>query len=155
MHSPWLDPLVREETKSPAAKPSITIVLDEPLEADDLFELVSSDKSFRKTLTAKQARPLVPGKKLLRFDGLDAAKQYMLVQHRSKSFQRPVFLARLPGHMTQAGLAPHANEWTYVTLPSQVPALLTGKYGGNTKVDPDLIARSPVLLDLKVEDPMV
>jgi hypothetical protein len=150
VQTPWL----ADETK-PAARPSITIVLDEPFEADDLFELVSSDKSYRKTLSAKQARPLVPGKKLLRFDGLDAAKQYMLVQHRSKTFQRPVFLARQPGHMTQAGFGLHTKEYAYVTLPSQVPALLAGKYGGKVKVDGDLVAGSPVLLDLKVEDPVL
>ena len=155
LESPWLEGLEAQEVKGPAGALAITVLLDQPGEADDSFELTSADGSYKKTLGAKQAQPLVAGTKILRFDRIDATKNYKLTHIRSKSSKRLVLPLMPLKHMTEAGQKPRNNEYVYFTIPSQVPDSLTGKYGAASKVDADLIARSPVLLDLKVEDPKV
>jgi hypothetical protein len=159
LESPWLQDLEDHE-KPVAAKgsksgPSITVILDQPGESDDSFELASDPRAgkYKRTLGAKHAQALAGGAKVLRFDGVDAAQSYQLTHHRSKSSRRLVLPLTRFKDMTLPQQLRHDSEYVYFTLPSQVPNPLSGKYGLDTPVDPYLLASSPVLLDLRVEDP--
>jgi hypothetical protein len=154
LESPWLEGVEVHEAPDKKTGLAITLILDQPGEADDTFELASEDGKYKKTLGARHAQALVTGKKLLRFDGVDAAKSYKLTHIRSKSSKRLVLPPMPLKHMTEAGQRPRDTEYVYFTIPSQVPDTLTGKYG-DSAVDADLKAKSPVLLNLKVEDPKI
>ena len=134
---------------------TVAIVLDQPAESDDKFELVSGDGSYAKTLAASDAQDLAPGsgEKVLRFDGVKPNKGYKLFHKRSKGSKRVVFLEWPFAGLTEAGHPPLGTQGTYATLPSQMPSKLPDQYGGDELVDEDLVARAPVLLDLEVEDP--
>ncbi len=132
---------------------SVTIILDEPVEADDAFELVGADGKYAKTLAAKTATQLVTGAKVLRFTGVTAKQKYRLVHKRSKSSERPIALDTPLLSMTSTAKAPPSREHTFVPFNSQVPKRLPDRYNTDRNVDPDLVQRSPVVNDIKVEDP--
>jgi hypothetical protein len=131
------------------------VILDQPPEADDTFQLTSSDGSYTKTLGAGDAKPLVAGEKFLLFDGLKAKDIFTLTQKRSRASKREVFIGMPFKDMTKAGQrAPDAKN-TYLTLPSQLPELLPDRRGTDRPVDPDLVEKAPLLVDLTVEDPEI
>jgi len=132
---------------------ALTIVLDQAGEGDDTFELVGGSEPI--VLGAKDAKELVEGAKVLRFQGINANKQYKLIHHRSKGATRVVFLDTRPQDMTNAGKNAIGSKNTFAALPSRVPAKLPDKYYSEQAVDADLVAKSPVLLDLAVEDPLL
>jgi hypothetical protein len=134
---------------------TVTVILDEPPEPGDTFELASSDGKYKKTLGIKDAQLLVAGEKLLRFDGVQFDKSYSLVHRRAKGATSHVFPATRLRDLTEKGHGPHQSKYTYATLPSQAPKKLPDKYGTRGVVAKELIEESPVLLDLEVEDPEV
>jgi subtilisin family serine protease len=133
---------------------SVNVILDQPGESDDKFQLISSDGSYTRTLSAIDAKLLTNGEKFLRFDGIDPKKSYRLIHRRSTKSE-----LRLPEmafkYLTEAGRPPLVAKSTYLTLPSQVSRKLPDKYGIDQTVDEDLVEISPVLVDLDVEDPEV
>jgi hypothetical protein len=134
-------------------RPSVTVILDQPAEADDTFKLVGSHKSYTKTLDASAAQALVTGQRLLRFEGVKANKSYQLLHQRSKKSARIIFLETRFQDLAKAGIGPHEAKYTYITLSSQAPKELRDPYGKDAAVDAALIAKSPRLVDLEVEDP--
>jgi len=128
------------------ATPAVTILLDEPLESDDKYQLVSKDKTYSKTLGARDARPLVDGAKRLTFSGVDAKKEYQLVQIRSKGSKRVILPMILYRGLTEAGHQAPKAKYSYLTVPSQAPRKLPDRYRADQPVDSILAAASPVLV---------
>jgi hypothetical protein len=132
---------------------SVNILLDEPAEADDKFQLISKDGKYAKTLRAAEAQKLVEGAMRLTFTGVDPKKEYKLVHIRSTRSRQLVLPANPFKALTEAGhRAPQAKH-TYITVPSQVPKTLPDQSHVDRAVDPILVAPSPVLVDLTVADP--
>lgn len=145
----------REGTAGNTVKPplSIMVILDQPAEADDKFELVAAG-GHKIVLGMKDAKDLAPGAKALRFLGVKKDGKYKLVHKRSKGTERVVFLETRFQDLTTTGKKSKPSKYRYVApYLSQVPKVLPDKHNNDRKVDPDLIARSPVLVDLEVEDP--
>ncbi len=134
---------------------SVTIILDEPVEGDDAFELREAHGKYAKTLAAKTATQLTTGAKVLRFTGVKAKQQYRLVHKRSKASERPIALDIPLASMTSTAKAPPSRENTFVQYNSQVPKRLADRHSTDRDVDPDLVQRSPILNALKVEDPKI
>jgi hypothetical protein len=132
---------------------SVTIILDEPLEADDAFELKGAGGKYAKTLTVKDATQLATGARILRFTGVKAKQQYRIVHKRSKASERPIVLDTPLASMTSSAKAPRLNDPGFIEYNSQVSKRLHDKYGIDRDVDPDLVQRSPIVNSLKVEDP--
>jgi hypothetical protein len=134
------------------ATATVTVLLDEPLEADDKYRLVSDDGKSN-TLSAKDAKPLVDGVRLLSFTGIDPKKQYKLTHIRKTGAERVILPMGPFTGLTKAGKrAPQAKN-TYVTVSSQVPKKLPDVHRTDRPVDPILVATSPVLVDLAADDP--
>ena len=144
---------------------SVTIILDEPLEADDAFELKGAGGT--RTLTVKDATQLATGAKVLRFTGVKAKQQYRIVHKRSKASEQPIGGEMPLAFMTTSGTiasgrrdlayqgkAPSGAN-TFVEYPSQLPKRLDDRYNTPRDVDPDLVQRPPVFNSLKVEDPRI
>jgi len=129
----------------------VKVILDQPWEDDDKWEL--KGENFSKTLTIKDAEDLVKGEKILRFKVKPNKKGYRLIHHRSKDSPKTVFLDKLIQHMTEAGHPHKTSPYSYAHLPSQVRTKLPDRYGTDRDVDKDLIQASPILVNLKVEDP--
>lgn len=146
----------REGTAGNTVKPpmSVMVILDQPAEEDDTFELVAAG-GHKIVLGAKDAKDLAPGAKALRFLGVKKDGKYKLVHKRAKGGpKRVVFLETRFQDLTSGGKKSKPSKYTYIApYLSQVPKVLPDKYNNNQKVDPDLIARSPVLVDLEVADP--
>jgi hypothetical protein len=138
--------------RSPAAA-SVNILLGEPVEADDKFQLVSKDGKYAKTLGAADAQKLVEGAMRLTFTRVDPKKEYKLVHIRSTRSRQLVLPANPFKALTEAGHPAPQAKHTYITVPSQVPKTLHDRYGIDRAVDPILVAPSPVLVDLHVDDP--
>jgi hypothetical protein len=137
---------------SPAAA-SVNVLLDQPVDADDKFQLVSKDGKYAKTLGAAVAQKLVEGAMRLTFTRVDPKKEYKLIHIRSKGSRQLVVPANPFKALTEAGHhAPQAKN-TYVTVPSQIAKTLPDRYHIDRPVDPILVASSPVLVDLTVDDP--
>jgi len=134
---------------------SVAVILDEPAEQGDTFELTSSDGKYKKTLGIKDTQPLVKNEKLLRFEGVQFDKIYSLVHKRSTELTSHIFLAKRLRDLTEKGHGPYQSPNTYATLPSQAPDKLPDKYGTKRAPAKDLIEESPVLINLEVEDPEV
>ena len=134
-----------------AKRLEITVILDEPVESGDKFEITGDN--YSKTLTAKDAEQLVQGEKLLRFQVKANKNGYKLIHHRSKGSNRTIFLETRLQDMTEAGQGPRTAKASYAHLDSEVPKKLLDKYMTEAEVDRDLVQKSPVLVDLKVEDP--
>jgi hypothetical protein len=135
------------------ATPAVTILLDEPLESDDKYQLVSKDNKYSKTLGPKDVQPLVDGAKRLTFSGVDAKKEYQLVQIRSTGSKR-VILPMIPYKgLTEAGHQAPKAKYSYLTVPSQAPRKLPDRYRTDQPVDPILVAASPVIVNVVVDDP--
>ena len=130
---------------------SVTVILDEPADADDAFELKGGN--YAKTLTAKAATQLVAGAKVLRFTGVKAKQAYELAHKRSKAPERPLGAAMRPADMTSNAKAPRSKGDVFVQFNSQVPKRLPDRHNIDRDVDPDLVQRSPIVNALKVEDP--
>jgi hypothetical protein len=155
--------IARRTTKPPpgktAAPPSgtiskqleIAIILDEPLEDGDKFEITGG--GYSKTLTAKDAEQLVKGERLLRFKVKPSKNGYRLIHHHSKGAKSAIFLDTRLQDMTKAGVGPLPSKAWYAHIESQVPKKLLDNYMTEAEVDRDLVQKSPVLVDLKVEDP--
>lgn len=104
--------------------------------------------------SASDATALVAGATVLRFDGVKPKKRYQLIHKRSTKSKR--LLPAMPvEQMTEAGHGPRQASPGYTTLLSQVPRELPDQYKINRRVDVDLVAQSPALVDLEVEDPAV
>ena len=141
------------EREDKATAKTVSVILDEPAESDDTFQLVSTDGKFSTTLGVAQAKPLVTGERVLTFPGVNPSKKYKLIHIRSAGSKR-VVLPDIPFQfLTVAGKGPQTAKHTYVTLPSQVTSKLPDRYGIERDVDPILVAPSPQLVDLNVEDP--
>lgn len=149
------DPPAKSGTVGTTGLLTVSIILDQPAESDDKFQLVSSDRAYSKTLGAADATPLVAGATLLRFSGVNSKKQYTLVHVRSKGSSYKLIPNTPFAHLTSAGHRQKSAAHTYVTLPSQLPRMLPDPYGKDNPVDPLLVAASPALNDLAVEDPVV
>jgi hypothetical protein len=128
---------IEEEHKKPLG--IVTVVLDQPSEADDTFTLQSKDRSYRKTLGPRNAQPLVAGEKVLRFEGVDTTKEYQLFHKHSSAerriFGRPTYFVGLTGHYPARrpkALIPNFR--------SQAPQVTSGR-----PVDPSLVDHSPGL----------
>jgi hypothetical protein len=131
---------------------SIMIILDQPAEADDAFDLVASGGA-KDVLRTKDATDLVPGARVLRFVAVKKDGKYKLIHKRSKGTKRPVFLETRFQDLTSSGKKSQTHKYAYVAFASQVPTTLPDRYNTDRKLDRDLIAKSPVLVDLEVEDP--
>jgi hypothetical protein len=125
------------EEESEKAPGTVTLVLDQPSEADDTFTLKSRDGTYRQTLGAKDAKPLVAGVKVLRFEGADTTKEYQLLHKRSRaSVGRSIF-----GPLAYVGLTEHhtaRSARALILLPTEAPTVTSGR-----PVDPSLIDSSP------------
>ena len=132
---------------------TVTVLLDEPLETDDKYRLVSKDGRYATTLSAQDAKPLVDGARLLSFSGIDPKKQYELTHIRSTGAERVILPMNPFTALTKAGKRASSGKYTYVTLPSQVPEKLPDVHGTDRPVDPTLVATSPVLVNLAADDP--
>lgn len=129
----------------------ITVILDEPIEKDDKWELTS--KEYNKTLTVNDAEPLVKGAKILRFKVKPTKTGYTLTHYRSNASKRMIFRDRpVPPGITP-NIRPLSARDAYAQIDSQVPRKLLDKYMTEVEVDRDLVQKCPVLVDLKVEDP--
>lgn len=123
---------------------AITVILDQPTDADDAYEVVSEDGKYKQTLTASAAEDLAPGAKILRFSGADPEKSYKLFHVQAKGARR--------------ALVPHWTPWSKLTAKNQPPNF--GRYylfyplasGRKQPDDRDLVAG---LAEPKVEDPKV
>jgi hypothetical protein len=136
-----------------ATQLEITVILDEPIEKDDKWEVVGG--GYRKTLTASDAEPLVKGERILRFKVKPNKNGYKLIHHRSAASQRPIFLENpLPLPITK-GTGTQSARDAYAQTDSQVPEKLPDRYISDREVDPDLVEKSPVLVDLEVKDPEI
>jgi hypothetical protein len=144
---------VRRDTQSNKARLSVTVILDQPAEPDDRFQLAGSSGSYTKTLAASDAKALVAGQKILRFEVEPDKKGYNLTHHRSREAKRTIFLEKRIQDMTAAGHGPQTAEYSYLRLDSQVPRNLPDRYGITRDVKMDLVQRSPLLVDLQVKDP--
>ena len=132
---------------------TVTVLLDEPLDADDKYRL-ESDDGHAKTLAAKDAKPLVDGARLLSFTGINPTRKYRLTHIRSAGAERAMGRGMLPfTALTMAGKRAPSAKHTYVTLNSQIPKQLPDAHRTDRPVDPILVATSPVLVDLAVDDP--
>src|SRR5262249_33657198 len=91
--------IARRTTKPPPGKtaaPSatlpkqleLTVILDEPVEKDDKWELTS--KGYSKTLTVADAEQIGKGEKLLRFKIKPTTSGYTLTHHRSDQSKRVI-----------------------------------------------------------------
>lgn len=129
---------------------SVTIILDQPAELDDKFQLVGGGGSIIKSSDAQE---LVAGEKIIRFKVRPDKQGYKLIHHRSKGASRPIFLAMRIQDLTKAAIGPKTSEDAYARIDSQVPRKLPGRHRTDGNVDIDLVQRSPVLVDLKVKDP--
>ena len=144
----------RSQEDDSTASPSVTLILDQPTETDDKFQLLGGEGSYRKTLAASDAEALVTGEKVLRFKVTPDKKGYKLIHRRSDGSRRTVFLETRIQDMTEAGHGPQKAEYSYARLDIQVPRKLPDKYKtSQVDVDQDLVQESPVLVDLQVEDP--
>jgi hypothetical protein len=151
--SPGVGEAEEEAAGRSAAAASVNVLLDAPVEADDRFQLVSKDGKYAKTLAAADAQKLVEGAMSLTFTGIDPKKEYKLIHIRSADSRQLVLPANPFKALTEAGhRAPQAKH-TYITVPSQVPKTLPDRYRIDRAVDPILVAPSPVLVDLTVDDP--
>jgi hypothetical protein len=155
LESPFLEHevLLEFEGGKGADQASVTVVLDEPVDSDDAFRLLSADGKYSRLLRARDAKPLLAGEKVLRFEGVSPSKSYRLIHYRADKLARPVYLDLPFKALSEAGHPPKTARNTYVTLPSQLPRRLPDRYGAARPVDADLVARSPVLVNLAVEDP--
>lgn len=157
--APEAEGVERESDKAPpgqgpsATAPTVTILLDEPIESDDKYRLVSQDGKYSRTLSAKDAKPLVDGARRLSFGGIDPKRSYRLIHVRSAGSSRVVLPTMPFSALTEAGhRAPQATH-TYVTVPSQVPAVLPDRFRAERPVDPILVEPSPILVGLTAHDP--
>src|SRR5262245_64022147 len=77
-----------KKSSSPGDKDllTVTVMLDEPVDSDDEFQLESSDGSPKKILSAAAAKPLVTGEKVLKFEGVKATPTgtFKLLHKRSR-----------------------------------------------------------------------
>lgn len=135
-----------------AVSRSVTVILDQPAEADAVFEL-SGGGRYHQSLRASDAEPLVAGEKRLRFVGVSPKTPYTLSFAQAKGLSRPVFLNIPIDSMTAAGHGPHQSKYTYNPMSVQVPRKLPDQYHADQTPDKDLVQRSPVLVALVVADP--
>jgi hypothetical protein len=142
-----------EEKPSRQQTATVNVLLDEPIESDDKYELVSKDGKYAKTLGAADAAGLVAGAKVLTFRKVNPKNAYKLIHIRSTGSRRLVLPVNPFDALTTKGHGPREAKNTYVTVASQVPTKLTDRYGAARPVDPILVAPSPVLVDLTVDDP--
>lgn len=131
----------------------IKVILDEPVEADDEFELIGGSGSYKKTLKTSDAEPLTKGEKILRFKVKPDKKGYKLIHYSSKKAKQTVFLELPYKTLTEVKHETRSAKFAYAHLPSQVPTVLGDRYGKDRPVDKDLVQKSPILVDLNVEDP--
>jgi hypothetical protein len=142
----------QQARRSPPAA-NVNILLDAPVDADDKFQLISKDGKYATTLGAAKAQRLVKGTIRLTFTGVDPKKEYKLIHVRSAASRRLILPANPFKALTEAGhKAPEAKN-TYITVASQVPKRLPDRYHIDRAVDPVLVAPSPVLLNLAIDDP--
>jgi hypothetical protein len=131
----------------------VNVLLDEPVESDDKYQLVSQDGKYSRTLGAKDAKSLVDGAKRLSFTGVDPTKSYQLIHIRSAGSRRVVLPVVPFNALTEANRPALQAKHTFVTVPSQVPKTLPDRFRNDRPVDPILVAASPVLVDLMAHDP--
>jgi hypothetical protein len=108
---------------------SVTVILDQPGESDDEFQLVGS--SYSKTLGASDAKQLVAGEKVLRFDAIKPQKSYKLIHMRSKK-STYVVLEACPTATEGEG---HHHPLGNVTGPSRPERLATDLSRGKCFAD--------------------
>jgi hypothetical protein len=133
----------------------VSVLLDQPAEADDTFELVGTGGKYARTLKASEAHPLVAGVRILVFGGVKAKHAYRLVHHRSKGSERPITLDVPFNAMTSHADPPPSGKHTFLAYDSQVPKRLPDRYNVDRDVDPDLLQRAPILNRLEVTDPKI
>jgi hypothetical protein len=122
---------------------SVTVILDQPGERDDRFELVSSSGRYRRTLGANDATPLVAGEMMLLFEVPDKGN-YTLIHHRAKDgSQYTIFRNR------------RFQDMAGTHKPRERTPIYQQLYGqpDNAGTERDLIQASPVLVNLDVKDP--
>lgn len=121
---------------------TVTIVLDQPSEADDTFTLQSDDRKYVRTLGPKSAQPLVAGAKVLRFEGVDTTKAYQLLHKRSSASAARRIFPLVPF----VGLTEHhtaRKPRAFLDFDSQAQQTTSGR-----PVDPLLIEPSPGFVHL-------
>jgi hypothetical protein len=122
---------------------TITVVFDEPTEADDTFTLESKGGAYHKAFASKEAKPLVAGVKVLRFDDADTTKEYQLLHKRSAA-STPRRIFAMPKAFV--GLTEHHDARkprAFIPSSTQAPEVTSGH-----RVDRSLIDHSPGLTEL-------
>jgi outer membrane protein OmpA-like peptidoglycan-associated protein len=147
-----------EDTTPVSAHGIVTVILDEPVESGDAFELVSSDGSFRRTIEGRRGEALAPGERIIRFEGVDTSKRYLLIHHQKESkrvrlgpteFSRLTWSGRDSARRDARIQIPTILGSIYVEIDSHLPL--------PPPTDPLLVPvrPSPVLVHIVVEDPEV
>jgi hypothetical protein len=144
------------ESEKPTELGVVTILLDQPAESDDGFQLRSSDGAYTRTVRARDAKQLLPGERALRFESVPRKRIYRLFHlWSSKSESRRPVLIDLPyKDLTAAGQRPRTSWQAYYPLASQLARRLLDRYGTERPVDEDLIERTSRLSDVAVDDPV-
>ncbi|MDP2334499.1 MAG: S8 family serine peptidase [Reyranella sp.] len=132
---------------------TVSIIVDQPGETDDRFQLVSNDGRYSKTLGAGDAEALTAGARILRFKVPSTKALYTLIHQRAKGSRQTIFRNRRVQDLTKAGTRPQTARYSYARLDSKLPSTLPAAYRVTAAVDPDLVQGTPVLADLRIEDP--
>jgi subtilisin family serine protease len=149
----WAESRSELAEDDPSERLTVSIIIDQPGESDDEFQLVSDDGRYNKTLGARDAEALVSGAKMLRFKVPSDRKLYTLIHKRAKGSRRTIFLKRRLQDLTKAGIPSRTAPYGFARLDGQPPSALPAQYQATRAVEQDLIQETPVLVDLMVEDP--
>ncbi|MGC4093002.1 MAG: hypothetical protein QM756_34970 [Polyangiaceae bacterium] len=144
-----------EKGSADKATGTVTVLLDGAANPDDQFRLQSSPKGdkYKKALKAKDAVDVGNGLRALRFDGVGTGGLYELWHERSSGSRRIVFMKLRLQDLTKAGQSTPNASSTYYPITTQVPDQMADRYGNPSQVDPFLVAPSPLLVELKPQEP--
>jgi hypothetical protein len=132
---------------------TVSIIVDQPGETDDRFQLASDDGRYSKTLGAGDAEALAAGARILRFKVTSAKARYTLTHQRAKGSRQVIFRDRRLQDLTKAGTPPQTARYSYARLDVQPPSTLPANYRATSSIDRDLVQDAPMLVGTLAEDP--